>query len=552
MTDFNNLSRNKLQKQVEDLTNITESLLDTHFIEGGFNMTAAIKYAESSLTALQAHTATNEPLGTFGTVGDVLYVVAKTGDAEQAWKELGKFPAVGPQGPQGPAGAQGVQGPKGEEGLSYLALQEALPVTMTPVVGTKLTITPLQRFNRTPVVGDLIYIDTYTGTLGESDFHDLCYCIVSEVSSNTATCVVASVTRTTGENGQDGKDGRGLEGVTSFSFRDANIVSYNTSTGATFIGKSRFSDKDGVISMQTGTVILPIKGGNGITVDAASGNNAIEVKAADTITLTDNQSYNINYNADPIIGFQDGKIEIGGCDGSAWFTINGVSGDTYRSSIPHVVGHPYISDSGEITVWQLTDSYYEITGVPVSATSGTLPSDDGWDYIYYAKPGIRIMFNKELYTLNDNQHTKGTLVFSHVGYENQQLIVKTITITLATKAWKLTTIKVPTVAYQALIELLGNDYTTKPIIGINGMSSQEILNNYNYSSNNIIDGIFVYEGQTYYIDTVDFNWIDDFNTNGGTVGCTKLSDGTHTTLNFTNTQLRISDFGQSPIPGVVS
>ena len=88
-----------LQKQVLKNQEDIETLQATHFVEGGFNMTAAIKYKEASLAALQAHTAFNEPLGTFGMAGDVLYVVAKTGNAEQLWKELGVFPAVGPQGP---------------------------------------------------------------------------------------------------------------------------------------------------------------------------------------------------------------------------------------------------------------------------------------------------------------------------------------------------------------------------------------------------------------------------------------------------------------------
>lgn len=43
--------------------------------------------------------------------------------------------------------------------------------------------------------------------------------------------------------------------------------------------------------------------------------------------------------------------------------------------------------------------------------------------------------------LADEQHTTGTLVFSHTGYESGQLIVKTITITISTRGWVLTTIK---------------------------------------------------------------------------------------------------------------
>ena len=76
------IGRNPLQQIGKNKDDI-ETLKGTHFVEGGFNMTAVIKYKEATLAALQAHTAFNERLGTFGMVGDVLYVVAKTGKSEQ-------------------------------------------------------------------------------------------------------------------------------------------------------------------------------------------------------------------------------------------------------------------------------------------------------------------------------------------------------------------------------------------------------------------------------------------------------------------------------------
>ena len=76
------VGRNPLQQIGKNKDDI-EKLQAIHFVEGGFTMAAAIEYKETSLAALQAHTAANEPLGTFGMVGDVLYVVAKTGTSEQ-------------------------------------------------------------------------------------------------------------------------------------------------------------------------------------------------------------------------------------------------------------------------------------------------------------------------------------------------------------------------------------------------------------------------------------------------------------------------------------
>ena len=47
------------------------------------------------------------------------------------------------------------------------------------------------------------------------------------------------------------------------------------------------------------------------------------------------------------------------------------------------------------------------------------------------------------------------MVFSHVGYESGQLIIKTITITIATRGWVLTTVKPSEAAYH--IELADSD-----------------------------------------------------------------------------------------------
>ena len=69
-----------------------------------------------------------------------------------------------------------------------------------------------------------------------------------------------------------------------------------------------------------------------------------------------------------------------------------------------------------------------------------MPNDTSYFVLSHNPQELRLLFNNEFYQLADNQHTTGTLVFSHVGYEASQLIVKTITITISTRAWVLTTI----------------------------------------------------------------------------------------------------------------
>lgn len=191
-----------------------------------------------------------------------------------------------------------------------------------------------------------------------------------------------------------------------------------------------------------GQVMTGIKGGNGITVDAASDNKSLEVKVGDTITL---ENQRLSIETPEGIGYlkiSDNKIELDG-SGETWITINGDSDATYKSSQlgDNILCDFAIGSNGEVTEWRPINAYYEISGVPTSTTSGTLPDNTSWIYLKDHPDKLRILFNKEFYQLADNQHTDGKLVFSHVGYEASQLIIKTITITIATRGWVLETVK---------------------------------------------------------------------------------------------------------------
>lgn len=195
-----------LQKQVLKNQDDIETLQTTHFVEGGFNMTAAIKYKEASLAALQAHTAFNEPLGTFGMVGDVLYVVAKTGKAEQLWKELGVFPAVGPQGPQGPQGATGPQGAKGDTGLPALTFSGLINVQDLPQVGHAFSYGPASSsdFNRPPVAGDVLNVLVNHQSVFDSY---MCTIEITEYKYPILKGTYRNVTQATGTQGPQGPKG---------------------------------------------------------------------------------------------------------------------------------------------------------------------------------------------------------------------------------------------------------------------------------------------------------------------------------------------------------
>lgn len=78
----------------------------------------------------------------------------------------------------------------------------------------------------------------------------------------------------------------------------------------------------------------------------------------------------------------------------------------------------------------------EITGIPASATNGTLT--DAQLALLQSDETAFIMFNHEKFYLMDEGHTEGFLTYTHVGIDNDEIHIKTFTITIATKAWVLT------------------------------------------------------------------------------------------------------------------
>ena len=334
----------------------------------------------------------------------------------------------------------GPQGPKGNDGLSYLALQNALPWSTVPTVGTNLSITPIQRFTRTPVVGDWVYIEVVVGT-GDTAVNYLCYCRIDAVEGSTATAYVGNITRITGSKGT------GLDDIANFTLGNTTNVKYNTTDGARFIGQSSFVDYDGKAYNQTSITTLPIKGGNGITVGAASDKKFLEVKVGDTIKIAENQSLTIaNSSGLEMITFKNGVIDFDPHTSDAFtFTMSGYNASTSMTNNygPNIKARDVvIGDNGNVgAAFYGLNMYYEITGVPTSSTSGTLPNNQSWTILQVQPQDLRILFNKEFYQFADNQHTPGKLVYSHVSDEDGQLIVKTITITISTRAWLLSVIK---------------------------------------------------------------------------------------------------------------
>ena len=337
----------------------------------------------------------------------------------------------------------GPAGPKGDAGISPLVWEGGVFYTRNNVaLGATINMGPISSFNRTPVAGD-----TYNALVTQQDNNDsevasyFCQLKFTQAVGGAFMSEITNLTKATGDKGT------GLEDIVNFTLGNTTNVTYNTTDGARFIGQSSFVDEDGKTYNQTSVTNLPIKGGNGIIVDAASDNKFLEVKVGTELVINESfQSYKINdgegnvtleltpniINIDPD-GDASGTIQIGSYGGAA-----AKSGLASQIKCEAVAVGCIDSDTAQ---WVPVNVYYEITGVPTSSTLGTLPNDTGWVYLRDNAANLRILFNKEFYQFADNQHTDGTLVFSHVGYENDQLIVKTITITIATRGWRLTTLK---------------------------------------------------------------------------------------------------------------
>lgn len=84
-------------------------------------------------------------------------------------------------------------------------------------------------------------------------------------------------------------------------------------------------------------------------------------------------------------------------------------------------------------------SHVDIT-LPETSMNGTLTEEEF--KILQANDLNYIIFANEIYSLNDKTHTADTLTYSHVGFENGKHLLKTISITVSTRAWVLNTTEV--------------------------------------------------------------------------------------------------------------
>lgn len=149
----------------------------------------------------------------------------------------------------------------------------------------------------------------------------------------------------------------------------------------------------------------------------------------------------ITTNENDIAGLETDKQDKLTAGTNIDITNNVISADVSAQTLDNV-----IDGDGDITVDVNEDDdtliigthakTVVITGVPATATSGTL-TEEQLAALQESENSV-IKFNNEIYKLNDNGHEAGTLGYSHVGVENSVYMLKNITVTTSTRAWVLT------------------------------------------------------------------------------------------------------------------
>lgn len=97
---------------------------------------------------------------------------------------------------------------------------------------------------------------------------------------------------------------------------------------------------------------------------------------------------------------------------------------------------PQVWNEIDAAIAEASPTEVQITA-PTTSTNGQLSGTQL--ATLQGNPGAYLMFNDEIYRLQDSQHESGYLVYSHIGYNNttQTYMIKCITVTISTRGWVL-------------------------------------------------------------------------------------------------------------------
>ena len=189
---------------------------------------------------------------------------------------------------------------------------------------------------------------------------------------------------------------RALKGkAVDFPFGTSSIT-YDTTDGLHIVGTMRVytaEDKSSYYDIENVDVEIPIAAGDDtVSMDANTANTQLLIKALKGVSSVDLTP-----------------------QGSLEFTL---------------------SDGTTITTDPLGGQGVDIgAGLPASATNGVLTAEQL--ALLQSSENNYIMFQHEKYYLEDKGHVEGYITYTHTGYESNTYWIKSITITVSTRAWVL-------------------------------------------------------------------------------------------------------------------
>lgn len=115
---------------------------------------------------------------------------------------------------------------------------------------------------------------------------------------------------------------------------------------------------------------------------------------------------------------------------------------------------------------------------PITSTNGRLSTAQL--ATLQANKGAYLMFNNEIYRLQDTQHESGYLVYSHIGYEDSTATykVKCITVTISTRNWVLTERELIDASQGTVVQITSDSYICTFHVNKNINSIDELIDIY--------------------------------------------------------------------------
>ena len=335
--------------------------------------------------------------------------------------EQGRVGPIGPQGPQGlrgPQGPVGPQGPKGDNGTAYHLIGLYDKESDLPAPTEEMWAR-----------GDAAAIKATPA--------NLLYLIVKQ-NGQYLWVNMGPI----GGTGPKGDPGVGFDTLNTVTTQSLTHLLYD-GNGMNFDAQMQATLDDNTTYDFGASYKVPIKPGNGIAIDKNEVGDGFEVKVdpAKKYLSIDDISADIPYkdtatNEWSAIPYTSNATtySLVKRDGKGDFSaqhIGIISEPNSISQVPRVieVGEvvsitpPEGETSGELTSWQLNSINRNICSI----NGGSY--NNSW-----------ILFNKERYYPMSYEYQEGYRTYTNVEYKNNNFTIKTITVTLSTRAWVLNTL----------------------------------------------------------------------------------------------------------------